>query len=87
MSSKRIDQRSFLLGYAVTPDDVEIKGAKLPTKMQIIRSFIAEKETVEKDPDYVGKKLLREAANRVVGQVTAIYAEFPLWLLTKWLKK
>ena len=75
MSSKRTDQRSFLLGYAVTQNDIEIKGAKLPTKMQILRSFIAEKEIIEKDLDYVGKKLLREAANRVVEQVITIYGK------------
>ena len=47
MSSKRKDHRSFLLGPSVTPDDSDIKGLKLPSKSQVIRSFIAIKEEME----------------------------------------
>ena len=80
MSSKRKDHRSFLLGPSVTPDDSDIKGLKLPSKSQVIRSFIAIKEEMERNPINQGKKLLRPAANRVVEKVLVFYekARIPL---------
>lgn len=75
MSSKRKDHRSFLLGPSVTPYNSDINGLKLPSKSQVIRSFIAIKEEIEGDPINQGKKLLRLAANRVVEKVLVFYVK------------
>ena len=75
MSSSRKDYRSFLLGPSVTPEDSEVTGVKLPSYGQVLRSFIAIKEDLEKDIAHSGKKYVRVAAIKVVDKVKVFYAK------------
>ena len=73
MTSKRKDHRLFLLYSTVTQSEKELKGAKLPSKRQIIQSFIAHKESLDNNSENSDKKTLREAAKKVTDNVIIFY--------------
>ena len=67
------DPRYFLLDTIPTNDDKIITGCKLPTRKQVLLSFIAHKEDLREKDGTNSKKVLRDAANETAALVLIFY--------------
>lgn len=73
VSTRSCDKWHIILRESVTEDHQYIRGSRLPTKRQVLMSFLCNSKLLRENDETKQKKITREAAKKVVAEVLVHY--------------